>query len=180
MRSIAPPLLALLAALSLASVARAGSASFGPPPGAELSAAKLAAIDGFVEGEIAAGHIPGAIVLVQQHGHAVYRKCFGKRDIDAGTPMTEDAIFPIHSVTKTITSVAAMMLVDRGTIALGDPVAKYIPSFAAMKVGVERKDESGGVRTMALPLSCSAPRWRSPSRRSSCVSRKPPCACSMH
>jgi CubicO group peptidase (beta-lactamase class C family) len=59
--------------------------------------------------------------------------------------MTEDAIFPIHSVTKTITSVAAMMLVDRGRIALDDPVSKYIPSFADMKVGVERKDDGGKI-----------------------------------
>jgi CubicO group peptidase (beta-lactamase class C family) len=50
--------------------------------------------------------------------------------------MTADAIFPIHSVTKTITSVAAMMLIDSGKIALSDPVSKYIPSFAGMKVGV--------------------------------------------
>ena len=53
--------------------------------------------------------------------------------------MTADTIFPIYSVTKTITSVAAMMLVDRGKIALDDPVSKYIPSFAGMKVGVERE-----------------------------------------
>ena len=57
--------------------------------------------------------------------------------------MTADTIFPIHSVTKTITSVAAMMLVDRRKLALADPVSKYIPSIAGMKVGVERKDESG-------------------------------------
>ena len=66
--------------------------------------------------------------------------------------MTEDAIFPIHSVTKTITSVAAMMLVDRGKIALDDPVSKYIPSFAGMKVGVERKDESGKAVLDLVPL----------------------------
>ena len=59
--------------------------------------------------------------------------------------MTEDAIFPIHSMTKTITSVSAMLLVDRGQIALDDPVSKYIPSFAGMKVGIERKDETGKV-----------------------------------
>src|SRR6266446_108713 len=63
-------------------------------------------------------NIPGAIVLIQHHGRPVYFKCFGKRDVDKGTPMTADAVFPIHSVTKTITSVAAMMLVDRGKIAL--------------------------------------------------------------
>jgi CubicO group peptidase (beta-lactamase class C family) len=55
--------------------------------------------------------------------------------------MTPDAIFPLHSLTKTVTSFAALMLVDRGTIKLDDPVSKYIPSFAGMKVGVERKDE---------------------------------------
>jgi len=57
--------------------------------------------------------------------------------------MTMDAIFPLRSLTKSITSVAAMMLLDRGRIALEDPVSKYIPSFAGMKVGVERKDLSG-------------------------------------
>ena len=69
-----------------------------------------------------------------------------------GVPMTTDTIFPIHSVTKTITSVAAMMLVDRGKIALADPVSKYIPSFAGMKVGVERKDEAGKPVLDLVPL----------------------------
>jgi CubicO group peptidase (beta-lactamase class C family) len=141
MARIVLPLLALMALSPLPALAE--TAPFGAPPGAELRVDKLAAIDGFVEGEVAAGHIPGAIVLVQQHGWRVYFKCFGKRDVEAGIPMTEDAIFPIHSVTKTITSFAAMMLIDRGKIALDDPVSKYIPSFAEMKVGVERKDESG-------------------------------------
>ncbi len=117
--------------------------AFGPPPGAKLSVEKLGAVADFINGEIAGQRIPGAIVLVQQHGKPVYLKWFGLRDPDKGTPMTEDAIFPIHSVTKTVTSVAAMMLVDRGKVALDDPVSKYIPSFAGMKVGVERKDDSG-------------------------------------
>jgi CubicO group peptidase (beta-lactamase class C family) len=121
----------------------AGGVAFGPPPGAELSVEKLAPIEPFINGEIAAGRIPGAIVLVQQHGKPVYLKAFGKRDPDHNVAMTLDAIFPIHSVTKTITSFAAMMLVDRKKIALDDPVSKYIPSFANMKVGVEKKDESG-------------------------------------
>ena len=82
----------------------------------------------------------------------MYFKTFGKRDVDTGVPMTTDTIFPIHSVTKTITSVAAMMLVDRGKIALADPVSKYIPSFAGMKVGVERKDETGKPVLDLVPL----------------------------
>src|SRR6266849_4295636 len=131
------------AALFAATVATVSAAQLGPPPHAVLSREKLWAIDDFLNGEIASGNIPGAIVLIQHRGQPAYFKCFGKRDVEKGTPMTADAIFPIHSVTKTITSVAAMMLVDRGKIALTDPVSKYIPSFAGMKVGVERKDESG-------------------------------------
>jgi CubicO group peptidase (beta-lactamase class C family) len=145
-------ILVFLAAFALAGSARAETPPFGPPPGATITVEKLGAIEEFVNGEIAAGHIPGAIVLVQQHGKPLYLKWFGKRDPDKGTPMTEDAIFPIHSVTKTITSVAAMMLVDRGKIALDDPVSKYIPSFAGMKVGFERKDETGKAVLDLLPL----------------------------
>jgi CubicO group peptidase (beta-lactamase class C family) len=134
---------AAFAATSMAPVLPAAAAQVGPPPGATLSIEKLSKIDDFFKAEDATGRMPGAIVLIQHHGKPVYLKTFGKRDVDAGIPMTKDAIFPIHSVTKIITSVSAMMLVDRGTIALDDPVSKYIPSFAAMKVGVERKDATG-------------------------------------
>jgi CubicO group peptidase (beta-lactamase class C family) len=142
-RPFAPGLAAVVAAALFAASVPTATAELGPPPHAVLSREKLSAIDDFLNGEIAAGNIPGAIVLIQRHGQPVYFKSFGKRDVEAGTPMTADAIFPIHSVTKTITSMAAMMLVDQGKIALDDPVSKYIPSFAGMKVGVERKDDSG-------------------------------------
>src|SRR6266446_4533339 len=143
---------AVVATLLAATVATVSAAQLGPPPHAVLSREKLSAIDDFINGEIASGNIPGAIVLIQHHGQPVYFKCFGKRDVDKGTPMTVDTIFPIHSVTKTITSVAAMMLVDQGKIALDDPVSKYIPSFAGMKVGVERKDDSGRPVLDLVPL----------------------------
>jgi len=143
---------AAAAAVSAAVSLPAAAVQLGPPPGAVLSIEKLSAIDDFINGEVAAGRIPGAIVLIQRHGKPVYFKCFGKRDVEKGTPMTADAIFPIHSVTKTITSVAAMMLVDRGRISLDDPVSKYIPSFAGMKVGVEKKDELGRPVLDLVPL----------------------------
>jgi CubicO group peptidase (beta-lactamase class C family) len=134
---------AILVADSMALVVPTAAAQFGLSQGATLSVEKLSRIDDFFSAEDATGRMPGAIVLIQHHGKPVYLKTFGKRDVDAGIPMTADAIFPIHSVTKTITSVSALMLVDRGKIALHDPVSKYIPSFAGMKVGVERKDETG-------------------------------------
>src|SRR5712671_6952264 len=146
------PCAAIAAAVCVAAPLSAGAVELGPPPGAVLSREKLSSIDDFINGEVASGNIPGAIVLIQRHGQPVYFKWFGKRDVEKGTPMTADAIFPIHSVTKTITSVAAMMLVDRGKIALDDPVSKYIPSFAGMKVGVERKDNSGKPVLDLVPL----------------------------
>jgi len=108
-----------------------------------LSLEKLSRIDDLINGEVADGKIPGAVLLIQRHGKPVYFKAFGKLNVESGAPMTKDAIFPLHSLTKTITSFAAMMLVDRGKIRLDDPVAKYIPSFAGVKVGVERTDGAG-------------------------------------
>jgi len=128
------------------------ASTFGPPPNAPLSLEKLSRIDEFLNDQVAQGKIPGAIVLIQRHGKPVYFKWFGKRDVDTGIDMTPDAIFPMHSLTKTVTSLAALMLVDRGTIKLDDPVSKYIPSFAGMKVGVERKDELGKAVLDLVPL----------------------------
>src|SRR5437868_12325501 len=144
-------LFAIAAAISVAS-SHAAATDFGPSPGANLSIAKLSPLQRFVDDKISARRIPAAIVLTQRHGQPIYLQCFGKSNVETGTPMAVDAIFPIHSVTKTITSVAAMMLVDRGNIALDDPVSKYIPSFAAMKVGVERKDEAGKPVLDLVPL----------------------------
>ena len=135
--------LAILFLLAAASAVHAPAAAFGPPPGARLAIEKLASIDDFLNGEIAGGGIPGAVVLIQRHGKPVYARSFGVRDPATRAPMTMDAIFPLRSLSKPITSFAAMMLVDRGRIALDDPVSKYMPSFAGMKVGVERKDDAG-------------------------------------
>src|SRR5215813_6463420 len=145
-------LFGLLGLVFCRSAAFADGVPFGPPPGANLSPGKLAAIEPFVQGEVDAGRIPGAIVLVQQHGQPVYLKSFGQRDVDSGAPMTLDTIFPIHSVSKTITSVAALMLVDQGKIRLDDPVSRFIPSFANMKVGVERQDAAGKPLLDLVPL----------------------------
>ncbi|MGA9332555.1 MAG: serine hydrolase domain-containing protein, partial [Bradyrhizobium sp.] len=94
------------------------------------SAEKLQVLSHFFENEVATGKISGAVVLIQRHGHPVYLKTFGKRDVRTGAPMTTDTIFALRSMTKPITSVAAMMLVDAGKLSLDDPVAKYVPSFA--------------------------------------------------
>src|SRR6202048_4011200 len=72
---------------------------------------------------------------------AVYFENFGVRDVESRRPMTADTIFRLYSMSKPITSVAAMMLVEDGKLSLDDPVSKYIPAFADVKVGVEKRDE---------------------------------------
>jgi CubicO group peptidase (beta-lactamase class C family) len=104
---------------------------------------KLDRITEFFDSEVAAGKLPGAVVLIQQHGRVVYEKCFGVRDVATGVPMTPDTIFALHSMTKPITSLAAMMLIDRGRMSLSDPVAKYIPAFAKVTVGVTSMTADG-------------------------------------
>src|SRR3954471_21205566 len=107
------------------------------------SPAKLERITEFFNNEIATGKLPGAVVLIQQHGKPVYLKCFGVRDVATRLSMTPDTIFALHSMTKPITSVAAMMLIDAGKLALQDPVSKFIPSFADVKVGIETTATDG-------------------------------------
>ena len=121
----------------------AAEGTFDMPAGAHFSHDKLKKIGEFFEKQIADNKIPGAVLLIQQHGKPVYKQFFGVRDPDTGQPMTDDTIFRLHSMTKPITSFAAMMLVDEGKLKLDDPVSKYIPSFASAKVGVEKKLDDG-------------------------------------
>jgi CubicO group peptidase (beta-lactamase class C family) len=106
-----------------------------------FSRAKLEHVGDYIRNEIATGKIPGAIMLIQQHGQPVYFENFGVRDVDTKLPMSPDTIFRLYSMSKPITSVAAMMLVEDGKLALDDPVSKYIPDFADVKVGVEQHGE---------------------------------------
>ncbi len=117
-----------------------------------FSPEKLARVGDYMQNEIATGQIPGAILLIQQHGKPVYFEKFGVRDVESRHPMTEDTIFRLYSMSKPVTSVAAMMLVEDGKLSLDDPLSKYIPAFADVKVGVERRDESGKVMLALEPL----------------------------
>src|SRR5882762_5985140 len=127
--------------------------TFDIPAGAHFNQDKLARVGEFFKNEIATGKIPGAIVLIQQKGKPVYREYFGVQDVVSKAPMTDQTIFRLFSMTKAITAVVSMMLVEDGTIKLDDPVSKYIPSFANMKVGVEKKAEDGTKTLELVPLT---------------------------
>ena len=108
-----------------------------------LSRPKLERIGDYLRNEIASGKIPGAVILIQQHGTPVYSECFGVRDVESRRPMMSNTIFRLYSMSKPITSVAIMMLVEDGKLKLDDPVEKYIPAFADAKVGIDKLDDNG-------------------------------------
>ncbi|MGH6711994.1 MAG: serine hydrolase domain-containing protein [Bradyrhizobium sp.] len=117
-----------------------------------FSRAALDSIGDYIQSEVTAKKIPGAVMLIQQQGKPVYLKSFGVRDPETGEPMTPDTIFQIYSMSKAVTSVAAMMLVDDGKLSLDDPVSKYIHAFADAKVGVDLSDEAGQIPLKLEPL----------------------------
>jgi CubicO group peptidase (beta-lactamase class C family) len=85
--------------------------------------------------------VPGAVALIARRGRIGFFDSFGQRDAATGAPMAKDTIFRIYSMTKPITSVAAMMLWEEGRFLLSDPIARYLPELSGLQVAVERGAE---------------------------------------
>lgn len=98
-----------------------------------FDAARLARIDAWLPGAIARSRMPGATVMLARHGQ-VHVATTGVRDIASGAPMTRDTIVRIASMTKAITTVAVLMLVEEGRIALDDPIDPWLPELADRRV----------------------------------------------
>jgi CubicO group peptidase (beta-lactamase class C family) len=113
------------------------------PEEAGFSKPGLERLDAYIKSEIEGKKIPGAVMMIQRNGKTAYFGTFGVRDPASNEKMTANTIFRIYSMSKPITTVAAMMLVEEGKLQLEDPLSKYIPAFANVKVGVEKKGEDG-------------------------------------
>jgi CubicO group peptidase (beta-lactamase class C family) len=100
----------------------------------EFSASGLQAIGPALQGVVDAGDLSGFVTLVWRGGEVVQVDTIGRRDIAGDKPMTRDTIFRIASMTKPITSVAALMLLEEGRLKLDDPITRWAPEFADMKV----------------------------------------------
>src|SRR5689334_21851998 len=92
--------------------------------------------------DIDKGLVPGAVLLIARHGKIACLEALGYRDREAGAAMATDAIFRIASMTKPLTSVAAMALAEEGKLLIADPVANYVPHFADLKVAGGSDDAS--------------------------------------
>ncbi|HET9271810.1 MAG TPA: serine hydrolase domain-containing protein [Vicinamibacterales bacterium] len=133
---------ALLAAVALA-VPTAASVTVVKPEEAGLSAARLQRITDMVQRHIAAGDLTGAVTVVARRGKVAHLAAQGVMDLDSKQPMTPASMFRIASMTKPVIGVSVMMLIEEGKLHLNDPVARYIPQFANMKVAVARPATGG-------------------------------------
>ena len=91
-------------------------------------------VPGLLQGVIDAGDLSGAVTLIWRKGQVVQFNALGRRNIEAGAAMTRDTLFRIASMTKPVTSVAALMLMEEGKLSLSDPITKWAPEFADMRV----------------------------------------------
>ena len=147
-----PTGIAAAAALLLFSVtACAGDlATAGDAERVGFSSARLQRITSWYRARVDAGELPGAVVAIARNGKLAYMQATGFQDAAKKIPMQHDAIFWIASMTKPVTSVAAMMLVDERRLELDAPVAKYLPQLKDMQVGVERTNPATGSKEIAL------------------------------
>ncbi|HJT43688.1 MAG TPA: serine hydrolase domain-containing protein [Rhizomicrobium sp.] len=95
---------------------------------------RLARIPHFLQQQVDAGLLPGVQTLIWRHGRLAHHSMVGLMDIARAAPMREDAIFRLYSMTKPVTTVALLMLMEEGLVALDDPVTRFIPGFANLKV----------------------------------------------
>jgi len=114
-----------------------------------------AEIDAYLTGVVRDTRIPGIVALVVDADRVVYTGAFGRQDVAAAVPMAEDSIFRIASMTKPVTSVAVMMLVQEGDIGLDDPVSDYLPAFEDKQVieNFNPADKTYGMRPATGPIT---------------------------
>ncbi len=144
----AMPLLIGVVAVSVASAQSLPSAD---PGEVGISADRLQRIADALNRDIEDGQLPGAVVAVARNGRVVYFEAYGFLDKEAGIPMPKDAIFRIYSMTKPLTTVAAMILVEQGRLQLTDPVSKFFPTFSNLKVSIPKTDASGNASYELVP-----------------------------
>lgn len=124
--------------------ANAGELARVEPAEVGLSASRLKELTPALRRLVDEGKIPGGVALVARHGKIAYLEAFGDRDLAAKTPMTLDTIFAIASMTKPITCIAVMQLVEQGKLTLDAPISTVIPEFRNLRVMGDPKDDTDG------------------------------------
>src|SRR5580658_846836 len=104
------------------------------PESVGFSSERLERLHALIQDEIDQKQLAGAVTILARHGKIVEYRTYGQRDIANSVPMTKDTIFRDYSMTKPVTGVAMMLLYEQGKWFPNDPISKYIPEFAHLKV----------------------------------------------
>ena len=107
------------------------------PEGLGFSSTRLDRVSEFVDREIKEGRLAGAVAIIARHGEIVHFESAGRYGLDDDRPLDTDALFRIFSMTKPITTVAAMILYEEGAFHLGDPIAKHLPELGEMSLLID-------------------------------------------
>jgi CubicO group peptidase (beta-lactamase class C family) len=126
-----------------------GAAALADGASAQTSPAS-AALDASLRGAVERKDVPGVVALVTDRERVLYQGAFGVADVATGRPLTTDALFRIASMTKPVTSVALMQLVERGRLNLEDPAEEYLPELKGLRV-LESFDPATGAYTLRPP-----------------------------
>ena len=123
-----------LACFAQTAVHRSPDIALVKPEAVGFSSERLERLHQLIQQEIDQKQLAGAVILLARHGKIVDYRTYGQRDIAAAAPMTKDVIFRDYSMTKPVTGVAMMILYEEGKWLPSDPIAKFIPEFAHLKV----------------------------------------------
>jgi len=118
-----------------------------------FSEARLDRLGGIMHSVVASGNYLGAVTLIARNGKIVDWRTYGHRDFAQKVPMTRDSIFRIYSMTKTVASVAVLMLMEEGKLTLEDSVEKFLPEFVDLKVFAGGSAEAPQLRPPRRPLT---------------------------
>lgn len=127
-----------------------GRSDPGPAEAVHAGKALAARLDAVIDTALSEERIVGAVVLVARNGEVVYRRAAGSADRETGSPMREDTVFRLSSVTKPVVSAAALALAERGAIALDAPVTRWLPEFRP-KLPDGREPATAGLAHPGLP-----------------------------
>ena len=150
MKKILPPRRAVavvLLALSLTAATGPG----GKPEDVGMSSERLQRINDVVKTYIDSGQISGAVTMVSRKGRIAHFEAQGLMDIEGKTPMRKDAIFRMASMSKPVTGVAILMLMEEGKLRLTDPVSRFIPEFKNPKVAMLKPPSGADAASGARP-----------------------------
>jgi CubicO group peptidase (beta-lactamase class C family) len=127
-------ILPVLAAALVCITVTAADLPSAAPDTVGMSSARLARIDAMLQAEVTAGKLPGMVVAIARRGKVVYQKAIGVANRETREPLKVDALFRLYSMTKPVASVGLLTLYEQGKFRLTDPLDRYLPQFANVKV----------------------------------------------